>query len=62
MTAGELARAVQWYVHSLMGDNAYARYCAHHRAYHPEVPLPSEREFWKQRHAEAERNPRSRCC
>lgn len=62
MTAGEVVRAVRWYVHSLMGDNAYARYCVHHRAHHPGMPLPSEREFWRQKYAEAERNPQSRCC
>lgn len=62
MTASELVRAVRWYVHSLMGDNAYATYCAHQRLHHPEVPLPSEREFWRQKYAEADRNPQGRCC
>ena len=62
MTVAEIARAVRWYVHSVMGDNAYAKFCAHMRTHHPGKPLPSEKQFWKDRHAEAERNPKSRCC
>lgn len=51
-----------WYVKELMGDNDYAKYCAHHSAHHPgEEPL-TEREFWKARWAHQEANPGSRCC
>lgn len=62
MTLGELAKSVQWYVHSIMGDNAYAKYCAHRLAHHPDEPLPTEKEFWKAKHRDADLNPRSRCC
>lgn len=62
MTLAQITRAVRWYVYSIMGDNAYAKYCAHQRAYHPGEALPSERDFWRQKHRDAELNPRSRCC
>ncbi|MDO5682241.1 MAG: YbdD/YjiX family protein [Propionibacteriaceae bacterium] len=62
MSPLDIARAVKWYVHSMMGDNAYAKYCAHMRAHHPETALPTEREFWRAKHHDAEMNPRARCC
>lgn len=55
-------RGVRWYVGELMGDHDYARYVAHLRAHHPGAPIPTEREYWRRRHAEAEANPQSRCC
>lgn len=62
MTLAQITRAVQWYVRSVMGDTAYAKYCAHQRVHHPDEPLPTEREFWRQKHRDTELNPRSRCC
>lgn len=62
MSVGTVLRQVRWYVHEVMGDNAYAKFVAHQRANHPGEPIPTEREFWREKHAEAERNPKTRCC
>ncbi|MBO1902393.1 YbdD/YjiX family protein [Leucobacter weissii] len=55
-------RGVRWYLTTLMGDHAYRTYADHHRAAHPGEPVMSEREFWRQRYADQDRNPGSRCC
>lgn len=55
-------KAFQWYVHEVMGDNAYAKYVAHLKATHPDAEIPTEKQFWIDKHLEAERNPKSRCC
>lgn len=55
--------AVAWYVRDLMGDTAYQRYRDHHLAHHgAEHPPLTEREFWRQRMDEQDRNPGARCC
>ncbi|WP_084635030.1 YbdD/YjiX family protein [Propionicicella superfundia] len=54
--------ALRWYVTSLMGDDAYAVYLAHHDAHHRGTPPVSEREFWRQRYADQDAHPGSRCC
>lgn len=56
------ARAVHWYITSLMGDNAYATYLAHQRRTHPGVEPLTERQFWRQRMDDQDRNPGARCC
>jgi uncharacterized short protein YbdD (DUF466 family) len=56
-------RAVAWYVRDLMGDNAYRVYLEHHHRHHgPDHPPLTEREFWRQRMDEQDRNPGARCC
>lgn len=57
-----VVRAVHWYVTSLMGDNAYATYLAHQRRTHPDIPPLTERDFWRQRMDDQDRNPGARCC
>ena len=56
------ARAVRWYVREVMGDAKYERYVRHLRAVHPDAPVPTEREFWRQHYAEQEASPGTRCC
>lgn len=56
------ARAVRWYVTSMMGDTAYAGYVEHRGRTHPGSPVLSEREFWRERYAREDANPGSRCC
>ncbi|MFC7788800.1 YbdD/YjiX family protein [Microbacterium sp. MAHUQ-60] len=56
------AGGVRWYVTTLMGDRAYEVYVAHQRAHHPDAAVPSERQFWRDRMAEQDRNPGARCC
>ncbi|WIM68688.1 YbdD/YjiX family protein [Corynebacterium breve] len=54
--------SVSWYFKELMGDNDYAKYCAHLRRHHPGQTPPSEREYWKARWAKQDANPGARCC
>ncbi|PKI90823.1 hypothetical protein CW368_09170 [Actinomycetales bacterium SN12] len=56
------ASGIRWYVTTLMGDRAYETYVAHHRAQHPDAPVLTEREFWRERMDEQDRNPGARCC
>ncbi|MFF0911809.1 YbdD/YjiX family protein [Microbacterium enclense] len=60
--AAAAGRGLRWYVTTLMGDRAYDVYVAHHRAHHPDEPPVTERQFWRQRTDEQERNPGARCC
>lgn len=53
---------LMWFFRGVTGVDAYERYCAHLAAHHPEAPVPDERQFWKDKWAEQERNPKTRCC
>jgi uncharacterized short protein YbdD (DUF466 family) len=56
-------RGISWYIHNLMGDNAYQNYLEHHRSHHgPQLAPLSERQFWRQRMDDQDRNPGARCC
>ncbi|MBF6339495.1 YbdD/YjiX family protein [Nocardia abscessus] len=55
-------RAGVWWFDSILGGQDYRRYVEHLRRRHPDRPVPTEREYWRQRHAEADRNPANRCC
>ncbi|MFI5719846.1 YbdD/YjiX family protein [Nocardia sp. NPDC051750] len=56
------ARAVLWYVDSVLGGQDYQRYVAHMRRTHPGRPIADKRAYWRERYADAERNPGARCC
>jgi uncharacterized short protein YbdD (DUF466 family) len=56
------ARGVRWWVTSVMGDNAYARYVQHLALHHPGETPPSEREYWRERYAAMDAHPGARCC
>ncbi len=56
------ARATAGYLNAVLGGQDYARYVAHLRRKHPDRPIPTESEYWRERHAAAERNPGTRCC
>jgi uncharacterized short protein YbdD (DUF466 family) len=45
-----------------MGDNHYQRYVDHRARTHPGEPVPSEREYWRRRHAATDTDPGARCC
>ena len=62
LAVGRAARAVRWYVTSMMGDNAYEVYVAHQRRAHPGTEPMGERAFWRDRDDAQDRNPQSRCC
>ncbi|MEU6564340.1 YbdD/YjiX family protein [Nocardia nova] len=55
-------RSVAGYMNAVLGGQDYARYVAHLRHRHPDRPIPTESEYWRDRHAAAERNPGTRCC
>ncbi|QYM64853.1 MULTISPECIES: YbdD/YjiX family protein [unclassified Microbacterium] len=60
--AGRIGRGIRWYMTTLMGDTAYATYVAHQRRVHPHEEPMSERQFWRQRMDDQDRNPGARCC
>jgi uncharacterized short protein YbdD (DUF466 family) len=55
-------RGVRWWIASVMGDNAYARYVEHLARRHPGAPVPTEGEYWRVRYAAADAEPAARCC
>ncbi|KAF0958538.1 hypothetical protein MLGJGCBP_08288 [Rhodococcus sp. T7] len=55
-------RTAWWWTGALMGDHDYSRYVEHLRRHHPDAEVPSEREYWKARYADADANPGARCC
>lgn len=57
-----VGRGIRWYTTTLMGDRAYDTYVSHHRVQHPDEPPLTERQFWRQRMADQDRNPGARCC
>ncbi|UYO96714.1 YbdD/YjiX family protein [Microbacterium sp. M28] len=59
---GRARRGIRWYVTNLMGDSAYATYVAHQRRLHPDEEPMSERQFWRQKMDDQDRNPGARCC
>ncbi|MGU3431837.1 YbdD/YjiX family protein [Actinomycetes bacterium M1A6_2h] len=61
-TLARAARGAVWWITSVMGDHDYERFVAHHRRVHPGADVPTEREYWRRRHADADANPGARCC
>ncbi|MEE2034343.1 YbdD/YjiX family protein [Rhodococcus chondri] len=55
-------RRTWWWIGALMGDHDYARFVQWHRRHHPDRPVPTEREYWRDRHAAADSAPGARCC
>jgi uncharacterized short protein YbdD (DUF466 family) len=45
-----------------MGDNAYARYVDHLARRHPGCPVPTEKEYWRERYSAMDADPGARCC
>lgn len=59
---GRVGRGIRWYMTTLMGDTAYATYVTHHRREHPGEEPMTERQFWRQKMDDQDRNPGARCC
>lgn len=55
-------RSVRWYVRGVVGEDAYERYVDHLRRTHPDAPVPTEAQFWRDKYDDMERNPKTRCC
>ncbi len=56
------ASSLRRFWRGVVGADAYERYVEHLRRNHPEAPVPTEKQFWKDKYAEMERNPKTRCC
>ncbi|MFC6014002.1 YbdD/YjiX family protein [Nocardia lasii] len=57
-----VARGIGRWYSAINGGQDYQRYVAHHRRNHPDDPVPTVREYWRERYADADRNPTNRCC
>ncbi|MET8875051.1 YbdD/YjiX family protein [Nocardia sp. NPDC004604] len=55
-------RAVGSWFNAVLGGQDYQRYVSHLQRNHPGCEIPSEREYWRRRHADADNNPQNRCC
>lgn len=55
-------RSLRWYVRGVIGADAYERYVDYLQRTHPDAPIPSERDFWRDKYDDMERNPKARCC
>jgi len=55
-------RAFVWYVKAVMGDSDYERYVEHLAVHHPEGPVPTVKEYWRERYRRESCEPVSRCC
>ncbi|MBF6448701.1 YbdD/YjiX family protein [Nocardia elegans] len=58
----DAVRAGARYMNAVLGGQDYPRYVEHLRRRHPDRPIPTESEYWRERHAAADRNPGTRCC
>jgi uncharacterized short protein YbdD (DUF466 family) len=54
-----IARGISWYCGTLMGDTHYRRYLEYRRRAHPDEPVLSERNYWRERYRA---EPGARCC
>lgn len=58
---GGVRGVARWYS-AINGGQDYQRYVEHLRRNHPDCPVPTEKQYWRDRYDEAERNPTTRCC
>lgn len=57
-----LVARLRRYVAGVTGADRYERYVEHLRRMHPQRPVPTRAQFWRDHYAEQERNPGTRCC
>ncbi|MEV5833871.1 YbdD/YjiX family protein [Nocardia sp. NPDC052112] len=55
-------RAFASWFNAVLGGQDYQRYVDHLQRNHPSREIPSEREYWRRRHADADTSPQNRCC
>ncbi|ATG55970.1 hypothetical protein CFK41_15180 [Brachybacterium ginsengisoli] len=58
----EVLKEVRRFARGIVGSDAYDKYLAHHHVTGCAHEPLSEREFWRMRYAEQDRDPRGRCC
>ncbi len=56
------ARGLRWWIAEVMGDNSYAHYLDHLARRHPGSPVPTEKDYWRERYGAMDANPGARCC
>ena len=61
-TVRRVIGGIGWWFSSVMGDNAYRRYVDHLARHHPGGPVPTEKQYWRERYAAMDSNPAARCC
>lgn len=62
---GQVRRGVtglRWYWRGVTGADAYERYVAYLHKQHPGCEVPSEKQFWRDKYEDMDRNPKARCC
>lgn len=57
-----VVRRIGRFVSGVTGADRYERYVEHLQRVHPERPVPSRADFWREHYAQQERNPGTRCC
>ena len=60
--ARRYAGALRWYWRGMTGADAYERYVEHLQRTHPDAPVPTVAQFWRDKYDDMERNPTTRCC
>jgi len=55
-------RWLWWYLRELTGEADYDKYVAHVQSAHPDAPVPTRRQFERDKTDRAQRNPTVRCC
>lgn len=55
-------RAFLWYVRSVLGEADYDVYVTHLRTHHPDQPIPSVKQYWRERYKLEAEHPSARCC
>lgn len=53
---------LRWWTNGVVGQSAYSAYVEHLRRRHPDAPVPDEREFWREKYRQMDRDPGARCC
>ena len=54
--------ALRWYWRGVTGADAYERYVAYLQRTCPDALVPSQKQFWRDKYEDMERNPKARCC
>lgn len=57
-----VVRRLGRFVSGVTGGDRYERYVEHLGRVHPERPVPTRADFWREHYARQERNPGTRCC
>ncbi len=60
--AQHYAGVLRWYWRGITGADSYERYVDYLRRNHPDAPVPTVEQFWRDKYDDMERNPKTRCC